>query len=91
MQILPTGNGDIHGYKGYKVMMVRNNEFHNSTDCITIDGYHPDHRNLEVSFGNHPPQKVYKHLSEIDGVYDVVETNESQELGKYFIIVERSK
>ena len=68
MQILPTGNGDVHGYEGYKAMMIRNNEFHNSTDCITIDGYHPDYCNLVVSFGNHPSQKVYKHLSGIDGV-----------------------
>ena len=72
-------------------MMIRNNEFHNSTNFITIDGYHPDHRNLAVSFGKHPSQKVYKHLIEIDGVYNVVETNESQELGKYFVIVERNK
>ena len=27
----------------------------------------------------------------IDGVYDVVETNQSQELGKYFKIAERKK
>ena len=50
-QILPTENGDVHGYKGYEAMMIRSNEFHNNTDCITIDGYHPNHRNLEVSFG----------------------------------------
>ena len=71
--------------------MIRNNEFHNSTDYITIDEYHPDHRNLKVSFGQHLSQKVYKHLIEIYGVYDVVETNQSQELGKYFVIVERNK
>ena len=72
-------------------MMIRNNEFHNRTNGITINGYHPDHQNLEVSLGQHPSQKVYKHLIEIDRVYDVVETNQSQELGKYFIIVERKK
>ena len=90
-QILPTGNRDVHGYKGYEAMMIRNNKFHNSTDCITINGHHPDHQNLEVSFGQYPSQKVYKHLMEIDGVYDVVETNQSLELAKYFIIVERNK
>ena len=31
------------------------------------------------------------HLSRINGVYDMVETNQSQELGKYFVVVERSK
>ena len=31
------------------------------------------------------------HLREIDGVYDCVETNESQKVGKYFIIVDRNK
>ena len=51
MQILTTRTGDIHGYEGYRTMMVWNNDYHNSTDCITINGYHPDHRNLAVSFG----------------------------------------
>ena len=31
------------------------------------------------------------HLHDIDGVYNVVETNESQRIGKYFIIVDRNK
>ena len=91
MQILSTGNGDVHGYEDYKAMMIRNNEFHNNTDCITINGYHPDHRNLVVSFGTHSPQKVYKHLNGINGVYDVVETNQSQEKGKFFVVCDRSK
>ena len=90
-QILPTGNGGVNGYKGYKAMMIHNNKFHNSTDCITTDGYHPDHRNFKFSYGQQPSQKVYKHLLEIDGVHDVVETNQSPELGKYFVIVERNK
>ena len=42
--------------------------------------YHPDHRNLAVSFGNYPSKKVYMHLPEIDGVYIVVETNKSQKV-----------
>ena len=41
MQILATGTGDIHGYDNYRSMCVRNNDYHNSTDCITVDGYHP--------------------------------------------------
>ena len=61
-QILPTENRDVQGYKGYEAMMICNNEFHNSTNFITIDGYHPDNLNLEASFGQHPSQKVYKHL-----------------------------
>ena len=74
-QILPTGGGDVYGYKGYQAMMIHNNEFHNTTNCITINGYHPNHRNLKVSIGQTPSQQVYKLLSGIDGVYDVVETN----------------
>ena len=91
MTILATGNGDVYGYDGYAAMIARNNEFHNTTDCITIDGYHPDHRTLVVAFGNHLTQEVYKHLRGIDGVYDVVETNRSQKKGKYFIVCDRSK
>ena len=72
-------------------MIARNNEFHNTTDCITINGYHPDHRTLVVIFGDHPAQDVYKLLRGIDGVYNVVETNQSQEKGKYFIVCDRSK
>ena len=91
MTILATGNGDVYGYDGYAAIIARNNEFHNTTDCITIDGYHPDHRTLVVAFGNYPAQEVYKHLRGIDGVYDVVETNQSQEKGKYFIVCDRGK
>ena len=89
--MLATGIGDIHGYAGYTVMMVRNNYHHNSTDCITIQGYHPEYRELAVRWGTYPPRKVYMHLHDIDGVYNVVETNESQRIGKYFIIVDRNK
>ena len=72
-------------------MMVRNNGYDNGTNYITIDGYHPDHQILAVSFGNHPSRKVCMHLRDIDGVYDVVETNKSQRINKYFIIVDRNK
>ena len=36
-------------------------------------------------------ERVYKHLNDIYGVYDVVKTNESQRVGKYFIIVDKNK
>ena len=91
IQILATGIGDIHGYDNYRSMCVRSNDYHNSTDFITIDGYHPYHRRLKVKFGNHLMQRVYKYLNDIDGVYDVVETNKSQKVGKYFIIVDKNK
>ena len=91
MTILATGNGDIYGYEGYTAMIARNNEFHNTTDCIMIDRYHPDHRTLVVKVGNQPAQQVYKILNEIDGVYDVVETNQSQDKGKYFVVCDRAK
>ena len=71
--------------------MIRNSEFHNTTDCITIGGYHPNHQNLQVTVGQNPPQKVHKLLIGSDGVYNVVKTNQSQELGKYSIITERKK
>ena len=44
MQLLATGTGDIHGYEGYRAMTIRNNDYHNNTNCITIQGYHPEHR-----------------------------------------------
>ena len=91
MQILPTGTGYIHGYENYQAMCVCNNDYHNNTECITIDGFHPHYQRLKVKFGNQPMQRVYKHLNEIDGMYDVVETNESQSVGKYFIIVDKNK
>ena len=67
------------------------NEFHNTTDCISIDGYHPDHRELIVKVWILPAQEVYKILRGIDGVYDVVEMNQSQAKGKHFIICDRAK
>ena len=67
----------------------RNNDFHNTTDCITIDGYHPDHRELVVKVGNLPAQKAYKILQGIEDVYDVIKTNLSQAKGKYFVLCDR--
>ena len=90
-KIIPTGTGDVFGFKGYQAMLIRNNEFHNYTECITVDGYHPNHQNLKVPLGENQPEKVHKLLLNIDGVYDVVETNQSQEQGKYFFITERRK
>ena len=91
MTILPTENGDVYGYEGYAAMIARNNDFHNTTDCITIDGYHPDHRELVVSVGTLPAQPAYKILQGIDEVYDVIETNQSQAKGKYFVLYDRAK
>ena len=48
-RIIPTGTGDVHGYKEYQATMIRNNEFHNRTECITINGYHPNQQNLRVT------------------------------------------
>ena len=90
MQIMP-GGGDVHGYKSYELRMICNNEFYNSNACIMIDGYHPYHRNLEVSFGKYSSENICKYLIEIGWVYDVVETNQIQELSKYFVIVEKTK
>ena len=50
MRILPTGIGDTHGYEAYKTMMTRNNDYHNNTDCVTILGYHPEHRELVIKW-----------------------------------------
>ena len=36
-------------------------------------------------------QKAYTYLINTDGVFDVVETNESQSEGKYFIIMDKNK
>ena len=54
-------------------------------------GYHPEHRELVYQWGKYPPRKTYLHLRDIDGIFDVLETNESQKISKYFIIVDRSK
>ena len=91
MTIYPTRNSDVYGYEGYTAMIAMNNDFHNTTDCITIDGYHPDHRELVVKVGTLPAQQVYKILRGIDGVYDVVETNQNQAKGKYFVLCNRAK
>ena len=89
MTILPTGNGEVYEYEGYAAMIARNNDFHNTTDRITIDQYHPDHRELVVMVGNLPAQKAYKILQGIEGVYNVIKTNLSQAKGKYFVLCDR--
>ena len=91
IQVLATGTGDIHGYEGYRAMTIRNNNYNNNTDCVTIQGYHPEHRELVIQLAKYPPRKTYKHLQDIDSVFDVVETNKSKKIGKYFCIVDRSK
>ena len=91
MQLLATGSGDIHRYEGYRTMTIRNNEYHNVTDCVTVQGYHQEHRELVTKWGNYQARKTYHHLRDIDGVFGVAETNVSQSFGNYFIIYERSK
>ena len=91
MQILATGTGDIHGDEGYRAMTIRNNDYHNNTDCITIQGYHPEHRELVIQWAKYPVKKTYQHLRDIDGVFNVVETNESQTIGKYFVSLKEAK
>ena len=77
MQLLAIGTSDIHGYEGYRAMTIRNNDYHNATNCVTIQGYHPEHRDLVIQWEKYPARKTYHHLQEIDGVFDVVKTNES--------------
>ena len=91
MRILPTGIGDTHGYEAYKSMTMRNNNYHNNTDCVTIQGYHSEHRGLVIKWDKILPRKTYKYLRDIDGVFNIVETNENEKIGKYFAICERSK
>ena len=67
MQLLATGTGDIHRYKGYRAMTIRNNDYQNNTDCITIQGYHPEHRELVIQWAKYPARKTYQHLRDIDG------------------------
>ena len=62
MQILATGSGNIHGYEGYKAMTIRNNDYHNNTDCVTNQVYHPEHRELVIQWAEILPRKTYKHL-----------------------------
>ena len=88
MKILATGTGNIYVYKNYVSMLVQNNDYHNSTNCITIDRFHPNYRKLAVKFWKYSMKKVYKHVNGIDGVCDVVETDKSQSVGKYFIIMD---
>ena len=64
MILLPTGDGEVYGYEGYKAMIAMNNDFHNTTDCITIDGYYPDHRELVVQVGTLPAQRHIKYYKE---------------------------
>ena len=70
---------------------MANNDYHNNTRCITLLAYHPVYRDVKVSVGESEPRKVYKHLADIDGVMDIVETKDSQTDGKYFVIVDSSK
>ena len=63
MRIVPTGMGDKYGYEAYKQMMMRNNDYHNRTACVTIQGYHPKHRNLDIAWDNLQPERhtnIYK-------------------------------
>ena len=91
MTLLATGTGDIHGYEGYQAMTIKNNEYHNITDCITLQGYHPEHRELVIKWGDYKARKVYHHLRDIDGVFDVVETNETSQLKSILLSVKEAK
>ena len=90
IKILLTNMANVSGYQKYIAMLKRKNDFHNIIDCIIIDGYHPTYCDLHIVIGDQVPQKTYRHLIYIEGVFDVVETNESQSEGKYFIIVDKN-
>ena len=84
MQTLVMVTDDIHGYENYNAILVRNNDYHNSTNYITIDEYHLDYQKLAVRFRNYPSKKVYKHLSEIDGGVGCCRKKQEPESGQVF-------
>ena len=91
IRIMAAGTGKALGYNCYAKYLMANNDYHNNTRCITLLGYHPLYRDVTIAVGDSATRKVYKHLADIDGVMDVVETKDSQMDGKYFVIVDSSK
>ena len=91
IRIMAAGTGKALGYNCYAKYLMANNDYHNNTRCITLLAYHPLYRDVTVAVGDSETRKVYKHLADIDGVMDIVETKDSQTDGKYFVIVDSSK
>ena len=91
IRIMAAGTGKVLGYNRYAKYLMANNDYHNNTRCITLLAYHPLYRDAKVVVGDSDPRKLYKHLADIDGVIDIVETKDSQTEGKYFFIADSSK
>lgn len=78
-------------YNKYSQMFMKNNDFHNNTDCITLVRYPQSYWQAKLNIGNLPPQKAYKYLQRTNDVIDVVETKDSQTEDNCFIIVNKTK
>ena len=91
IRVMAVGTGKALGYNRYTKYLMANNDYHNNTRCITLLAYHPRYCDADVVVGDSKSRKVYKHLADIAGVIDTVETKGSQTDGKCFFIVESSK
>lgn len=58
MKTVLTGMADVLGYLRYTTILNNNDDFHNNTEFITINGYHPFCCNLQIAIDGHDPQKA---------------------------------
>jgi len=88
--IVPCGMVAKIGEENYRNALLANNDYNNSIRSIEILYLHKSHFDLEVKYNNEGGT-IGQWFSNSPLIIDVQPSNRSDEIGKYFIIVEESK
>ncbi len=78
------------GEENYRNALIANNDYNNCIRVIEILYLHKSHFELTVNYNNEQG-KIGEWLSNSPLIIDVQPTNRTEEIGKYFVIVEESK
>jgi hypothetical protein len=85
--ILPCGMVAKIGEDNYRQALLANNDYNNCIRSIEILYMHSSHFDLTVTYNN-AEGKIGEWFNNSPFIIDVQPTNRSEEIGKYFIIVE---
>jgi hypothetical protein len=85
--IVPCGMVAKIGEDNYRNALLANNDYNNCIRSIEILYLHPSHFDLTVNYNNETG-KIGEWFKNSPVIIDVQPTNRSEEIGKYFVIVE---
>jgi hypothetical protein len=88
-EIVPCGMVAKIGEENYRNALIANNDYNNCIRVIEILYLHKSHFELTVNYQNEQG-KIGEWLSNSPLIIDVQPTNRTDEIGKYFVIVQES-